>query len=557
MFCTDVPNPIYFIFSSAASPLLYYSHIPTVVVALVMSVYVFVKKRSLVTTLLLLISVFFGIWNFVDLVLWTNTDSRIIMSFWSTLYLLQAIILACTWYFSSVFLNEKDVTLSRKLIMGILLLPLIILLPTHWNLSGFDLANCEAYQGPLVKYFYFFQGVVLLWIFGGLIRTYRATADVMEKKKVALFSVGIFLFLFSFSWGNLFGSLTLNWGLEQYGLFGMPVFIGLLAFLIVQYKAFEIKLLGAQALVFALVLLIGAQLFFIKTTTNTILTLITLLIATGFGFFLIKSVKEEVQRKEELQAMASRLALANEELRKLDNAKSEFISIASHQLRTPLTAIKGFLSLVLEGSYGTISGEIEDVMNKVYTANSHLVDLVEDLLNVSRLESGRMQYQFAPADIGRILEDLHDTFSVIAHDRGIGLSFDLPEKPLPDFIMDAPKIREVVSNLIDNAIKYTREGSVRVKLGSDSALVRVIVEDTGIGILPEDIGKLFQKFRRGTGAGKVNVSGTGLGLYVGRSFAEAHGGRLFVESDGPGKGSRFILELPLRREEKPAAILGA
>ena len=557
MFCTDVPNPIYFIFSSAASPLLYYSHIPTVVVALVMSVYVFVKKRSLVTTLLLLISVFFGIWNFVDLVLWTNTDSRIIMSFWSTLYFLQAIILACTWYFSSVFLNEKDVTLSRKLIMGTLLMPLIVLLPTHWNLSGFDLANCEAYQGPLVKYFYFFQGVVLLWIFGGLIRTYRSTTDVLERKNVAIFSVGIFLFLFSFSWGNLFGSLTLNWGIEQYGLFGMPVFIGLLAFLIVRYKAFEIRLLGVQALVFALVMLIGSELFFVKTTVNTILTVITLLFAMGFGYFLIRSVKEEVQRKEELQAMASRLALANEELRKLDNAKSEFISIASHQLRTPLTAIKGFLSLVLEGSYGQISGEVEDVINKVYTANSHLVELVEDLLNVSRLESGRMQYQFAPASIEKILAELKDSFSVIANDRGISLSFELPESPLPEFLMDFAKIREVVSNLIDNAFKYTKEGSVRVKLESDSLLVRVIVEDTGIGISPEDLDKLFQKFRRGTGSNKVNVSGTGLGLYVGKSFVEAHGGRLFVESAGPGCGSRFIIELPLRREEKPAAILGA
>jgi signal transduction histidine kinase len=267
---------------------------------------------------------------------------------------------------------------------------------------------------------------------------------------------------------------------------------------------------------------------------------------------LIKSVDSEIKRKNELQEIATKLAVANEELRRLDNTKSEFISIASHQLRTPLTAIKGFLSLVLEGSYGKISLEVEDVINKAYSANNHLVDLVENLLNISRIESGRIQYSFAKTDIADVIRELADSFSVVAKGRHLNLAFVYPEVPLPLFLMDSQKIREVISNMIDNALKYTQEGGVAVRLSRDGEKIRVAVSDTGVGIAPEDLSVLFQKFRRGKESGKVNVSGTGLGLYVGKSFAEAHGGRIFVESEGVGKGSTFILELPFRTEEDGA-----
>jgi signal transduction histidine kinase len=515
-------------------------------VAVALSAFVLWKGGSLPAKILAGVSVLFAIWNFIDLVIWTGADSRVIMSLWSTLYLLQALILACTWYFAQVFVGGRDVDFRLKLLMGVLLLPLIVLMPTAWNLSGFDLVNCEAQQGILVKYFYFFQGAALLWIFGYLIGRYRSVSDAVERRKIGIFSVGIFLFLMSFSWGNVFGSLTLQWGLEQYGLFGMPVFIGFLAFLIVRYQAFNVQLAGAQALVAGLIALIASQFFFIKTTINLFLTGATLALAIAFGWMLIRSVKKEIERKDELQEMSDRLARVNEELRKLDNAKSEFISIASHQLRTPLTAIKGFLSLILEGSYGAISGELQDVLNKVYASNDRIVQLVENLLNISRIESGRIQYQFEKASIEAILGDLSDMFFVMTQNKNVKLIFTLPKEKLPLIYMDAAKIREVISNLIDNALKYTEKGTVEVILEQHDRMVRVTVADTGMGVDPKTISHLFSKFIRGSKeASKMNVAGTGLGLYVGKSFIEAHHGRIWIESEGVGKGSKFIIELPI------------
>jgi signal transduction histidine kinase len=137
-------------------------------------------------------------------------------------------------------------------------------------------------------------------------------------------------------------------------------------------------------------------------------------------------------------------------------------------------------------------------------------------------------------------------FFVMTQNKNVKLIFTLPKEKLPLIYMDAAKIREVISNLIDNALKYTEKGSVEVILERHDRMVRVTVADTGMGVDPKTISHLFSKFIRGSKeASKMNVAGTGLGLYVGKSFIEAHHGRIWIESEGVGKGSKFIIELPI------------
>ena len=528
--------------------LLYYSHIPTALIALFLGLFVYWRSRTLAGSALLFMSVFFTVWSVVDVVLWTSVSGNVIMFFWPMLYFLQGFILLSTFFFAYVFLEKKAPPFWSEVVGGVLVLPLVVALPTEYLIVGFDIENCEAGQGILTKYSSLVQVILLLWIGIYLLLKYRTTVDFLEKGRQRALFFGIFCFLIAFSWGNLFGSLTLQWGMEQYGLFGMPIFIGFLAYLIVKFQAFDIKLLGVQALTITQFILIGSMLFFAKTEVNHILILITLFITTGAGWFLVKSVKKEVERKEELQMMSDRLATANQELKRLDNAKSEFISIASHQLRTPLTAIKGYTSLILEGSYGKIDNQIQDVVNKVYAANSRLIELVENLLSISRLESGRMQYNYQSAQLAEVVNDTAGMFAVIAKKKGIDLRVVVPETPLPLLSLDAGKIREVVSNLIDNALKYTETGSVIVKMEqTEDGKVRLSVKDTGIGINKEDLEHIFLKFARSKETEKLYVGGTGLGLYVGRTFIEKHGGRLWAESEGHGHGSEFIFELPISR----------
>jgi len=224
-------------------------------------------------------------------------------------------------------------------------------------------------------------------------------------------------------------------------------------------------------------------------------------------------------------------------------------------LRTPLTAIKGFISLLLEGSYGKVSPQVQDVLNKVYISNERLVTLVEDLLNVSRIESGRMEFDFKPTSVEAICQEVVDTFYPRAKSEEKYLDYKKPEDALPEALIDGTKIREVISNLVDNALKYTPKGGVKVKVELcakneiDKCLagqhIRVTVSDTGIGVPVTELPYLFAKFSRGKDISRLNTGGTGLGLYVGKSMVEANHGKIWAESDGQGKGSRFIVELPV------------
>jgi signal transduction histidine kinase len=503
--------------------------------------------------LLFAISACFSLWVILNLILWTNIHSDIMLFAWSFLRVLSSLISILSIYFIYVFLEKKDVSLLLKSIFLILAVPIIILSPTYVNLSGFNISSCDAFmfEGSLFQFSRIFFGVLaMIWIFVLLVRKYRK-AEVDFRKQILLMGIGIESFLFSFFIVTFLAAYLTDKGiladsrLEFYGLFGMTFFMGMLAYLIVRFKVFNVKLIGAQALVVAQFILIASMFFFAQSVTNQILVCITLLGVTLMGGYLIRSVKEEIKRKEELQKLSDSLATANQRLKELDLTKSEFISIASHQLRTPLTAIKGYISLLLEGSYGQVSPPVMDILNKLYSVNNRLVHLVEDLLNVSRIEAGRIQYSFAPTQMEPLIVELIEMFTATAKEKQLSLKMQLAKKPLPLLTIDPNKIKEVVSNLIDNALKYTKEGGVTVTLEEAPKVARIIVSDTGIGIHPEDKKNLFEKFLRSKETTKMVVSGAGLGLYVGKSFVEAHGGKIWAESPGPNQGSRFIIELPL------------
>lgn len=245
----------------------------------------------------------------------------------------------------------------------------------------------------------------------------------------------------------------------------------------------------------------------------------------------------KVQLYEQLKETNARLV-------ELDRLKNEFLSLASHQMRAPLTSIKGFASLLLEGDLGEITPKVREAIEKIFASANLMVRSVEDFLNVSRIEQGQMKYDFAQDDIGTLAGEMVKRFKPVADQKKIALVFE-PRVSGLTVSMDTYKLEQVLTNLIDNAIKYTLEGSVTVIAERHDQMARIVVKDSGVGMSPEAIGKLFQRFARAEGAGKVNVAGTGLGLYVARQMIEAHGGKIWAESEGENKGSSFIIELPI------------
>ncbi|MDD5032106.1 MAG: ATP-binding protein [Patescibacteria group bacterium] len=253
-----------------------------------------------------------------------------------------------------------------------------------------------------------------------------------------------------------------------------------------------------------------------------------------------------VKLKKEVAKATEDLKLANEELKKLDEAKSDFISIASHQLRTPLTVIKGYISMMLEGNFGELTATGRDSLEKVYESGERLIQLVENLLNISRIESGRLQFNYGILSLEAIVDSVVEELADPVKKKGLRLDYKKPDKPLPKIKIDGEKIRQVVMNLVDNAVKYTKKGSITVSLKKAKENIQFCVSDSGMGIDKGDLPNLFKKFSRGEGTSTTHTEGTGLGLYVAKKMVMAHGGKIWAESKGKGKGSKFYFELPIK-----------
>jgi signal transduction histidine kinase len=535
----------YLIFSeNVFAPFIYYSHLFALVISLFVGFFVYTSNRkALSNNLLFLITIFLSIWIFGDLVLWATDKPAYTMAFWSVINLFEPFIYATSLYFLYVFIDKKDISLIQKFVIGSFLLPTIIFAYTNLNLLGYDLTNCDraAIEGPLAQYGYIIEILFVLWmVFLAFNRYYKATKD--DRKKIALVSIGLCFFLLSFSLGNITEVITENWYIGQIGLIGVPVFIGLLAYVVVKFGAFNIKLLASQALITSIGFLILSILFLRNIENVRIVILITLALFIVLGRSLIRSVKREVEAKEAL-------TLANNRLRELDKQKSEFVSFATHQLRSPLTAIKGNTSLILEGDLGPISGQFKGVVETIYTSVKTMINVVEDYLNISRIELGTMKYTLVEMDFKELLKEIVNEQKPNIEAKGLSYSISVDEKEVYKIKADPDKFKQVVMNTIDNSIKYTKQGSIALSLEKDIArsVVRLKITDTGVGIAPDVIPKLFQKFTRAANANEANIHGTGLGLYIAKEIMNAHGGKIWAESAGEGRGSQFYIEVPLAK----------
>jgi signal transduction histidine kinase len=577
MICPYISEPTFLIISADAPQLLYYSHIPVLILSLLVGLYILLKNRnSLIAKTFLGICLSFAGWVSVNLIVWTSNGSDSVMFFWSLFGLLFGLLLFFAAYFFHVFLRKgEDIPFLEKVVLFTLLLPVIVFTPTQYNLMGFDLSLCGAtgFENKMFIGYYTMLGFILmLWILV-LAFLYMKKASHDIKGKIIFLTVGIELFLFSFFTTSFLASylsslgLVSDFSLEFYGLFSMAIFLALLVYIIVRYKAFDIKLLGAQALVVGTIILIGSQFFFIRNPINQVLNGITLVLVSLFGFFLVRGVRREVEQRERLETLTtelqkttkslatanSKLESANKELERLDQSKSEFLSIASHQLRTPLTVIKGYTSMLQEGSFGKVPVKIAEVLDKVFISTERLISLVESLLNISRIEAGRIQFDMQPVDLTKTIAELVTDFQQKAAAKKLTLEFT-PEKNVPAASADPQKVKEIISNLLDNAIKYTDKGSINIGLHQESQSIVFTSQDTGLGIEPEDLPRLFNKFVRGKGMQQVHTEGTGLGLYFARMVVEQMGGRIWAESEGKGKGSKFSFSLPMADKSKVTKI---
>ena len=455
--------------------------------------------------------------------------------FWIRLVMFFAVFLQFMFFLFVYLFPQNKISMPKIIFAALALLTVATMSATVSNLiyTGLENRNGEAVPVPGVLMPLF---VIVIFLFLGLsafytLKKYYTSKDA-ERAQWRSILMGFFMMFFLLI-SSQFIAVVVFQDIDfiKFGpLFTLP-FIVFSAYAITKHHLLNIKVIAAELLTIFISLILLIKVFLSQGIDEFALNSIILLATAVFGVLLIKAVLREVRNKEQIEL--------------LSKAKSEFISIASHQLRTPLTAIKGYVSLVLEGNYGELTEKLKKIVGNVYEANERLLKLMEDLLSVSRIESGKIGLTPEMASLEDIIDGAIRDLNPVAQKKSISLEWQKPETALPKISIDKAKIREAILNIIDNAIKYTGQGRVTIKSQITNNKLQISVSDAGVGMTKEEISHLFESFSREAAGRRLWAGGTGLGLYTARKFVEMHQGKIWAESEGKDKGSTFYIELSL------------
>lgn len=327
--------------------------------------------------------------------------------------------------------------------------------------------------------------------------------------------------------------------LKDYGQFFYALY-----FLPIAAAALSLQLINALLIGTVASLLVAAEIYFnaqnILPTEQPVYQgvwqIAFILFVTIFCRMLAVQLRQEEALKEE--------ALAQARLLQAETARQkEFISLTSHQLYTPTSIIRGYASLLRDTSWGELNAKQRDAVEEIYVSSRRMADLVTELLSISTIKAGTFEIKKAETDLKKMCLNIVKQIEQIKPDQSIKINVDLPENLRP-IMIDAAKVRMVINNLLDNAVKYTSKGEVKLSVSQDRDETKIMVQDEGVGIPPEDFEKLFRPFFRGKNILVLDNKGTGLGLYISRLIMEKHGGRIWAESGGSSEGSKFIFVLP-------------
>ena len=395
-------------------------------------------------------------------------------------------------------------------------------------------------------------------------------------------------------WGTILGYgggltnyfLWFDVDIQPWGNILITLYALLVAYAILKYKLLNIKVIATEIGTFSVLLALFIQVLTSSDLSNFIIRGLIFVLALVGGLYLIKSVQHEIKQKEQLQELTTQLAQANNHLKELDEMKTEFVSLASHELLTPVSAIEGYLSMLLDEKMARVDDpKALRYLDNVYKSAKRLARLIADMLNISRIEEGRLLVEKMDVNLTELIHQVIDEVKFKADERKQKVVFENTATIPWATYADADKIKEVVVNIIGNSIKYSRDpGTITVtvekvptaqiqqkwdqleeeiksrplddqeainsavdphyrQLVGDNQLV-IKIKDQGIGIPVEELPRLFKKFHRVGNYSTQESQGTGLGLYISRALVELHHGRIWPDSEGEGKGSTFTFTLP-------------
>jgi signal transduction histidine kinase len=345
----------------------------------------------------------------------------------------------------------------------------------------------------------------------------------------------MFLFLSLFGVTEYLASHSGNYELNLYSLFVIPIFLIAIVYFIFSLDIFNFKVISTYFFVFGFLILTGSQLIFIKSNTDRLLAIITLLLSVVFSIFLFSNLKKETKQRIEIEKL-------NIDLGRLVEQRESLMYLINHKVKGSFTHTKYIFSEMLQGSFGEISPETKKMAELGLNSDNLGIRTIDLILNAANLQKGAIKFDFKPVALRGIVLKAVDNKKDLIQKKNLDFELNIGEG---DYSVngDAFWLEEVANNLIDNAFNYTNKGKLTVKLEKKDEKILFSVKDTGVGISKEDKENLFKEGGRGKESTKTNVNSTGYGLYSVKLIVEAHKGRVWAESEGKGKGAEFFVEL--------------
>lgn len=517
-------------------------------IAIISGVVVYLNNRKgLDNVAWLLLNISTAVWSFgyFTMINTTNQQTAVI----SNLILHFGAIFIPIFYLLFVLSITGFYETNKKVLIGAIFFLLIFIFLNTTQLFIKDVIpkfifNFAPDAGPAYIYFTFYFFLIVAYSLFILFKKIRKSSKDESQKLGYIFFSSMAGFL---GGGSVF-FLTFNINFPPRPLLLFTLYPIIIAYAILKHNLFNVKIIATEILVFILWVFILTRAILSPTTFERLINFSLLGLVVVLGILLIRGVTKDIKTRELIEGLAKDLARANEHLRQMEQQKSEFVSIASHQLRTPLTAIKGYASMILEGSFGPLGNPARGAVEKLFKSSQRLVGLVEDFLTVSRIERGKMQFDFTTVDLSVLAGDVVENLKLDAKDKGLALTLQIESNGTYHVRADLLKLKQVLTNVIDNAIKYTNHGFVRVLLSRnfENRKLRIAISDTGAGMDFNTMLHLFKRFdeEMSSSRDKTGMSPGGLGLYVSHQIVKAHGGNIWAESGGIGKGSTFFIELP-------------
>src|SRR3989344_235502 len=379
-------------------------------------------------------------------------------------------------------------------------------------------------------------GLVIATLFHLIRKTIAATEDLKKAYVAILLGVGTtFALIITFNF--IIAALLRQPQYVPYGALFMFPLVAAISYAILRHRIFNIKVAVVSVLVFILAMAVFAEVIFSRDLAILVFRSSIFLLVLAAGVLLIRAVIKEVEQRELIEKQEKELELVNRE-------QESLLHFMSHEVKGYLTESQAGFAAIVEGDYGVIPDKLKTMAGSALASVRRGVVTIMEILDASNFKKGTVSYEKKKFDFRAAIREVVKELEPDAASKGLTIDLAIGDGVF-DFEGDEEKLkRHVIRNLIDNAIKYTPKGAVRVEL-IDGETIRFSVKDSGIGVTPEDMKKLFTEGGHGKDATKVNVHSTGYGLYIAKRIVEAHGGKIWAESDGQGKGSRFVVELPV------------